>query len=235
MAAPRASEGAQADAKRRAAEEALRLLPERGVIGLGSGSTARLFIEGVARLVREGRDLVGVATSQASRQLAESLGMRVDPDPGPWQVDVCVDGADEVSAALDLIKGGGACHTREKIVNQAARLNVIVVDESKLSARLGEKWAVPVEVLPFGCGTTQRRLAQLGPAPQREQGGRPLVTDSGNYIYDVRTGPIADPAALDRELRSIAGVVETGLFVGRADVVIVAGERGVRLLSREQL
>jgi ribose 5-phosphate isomerase A len=222
----------QLDSKRQAADAALGFLPERGVVGLGSGSTAHFFIEGVARLVASGRQLVGVATSQASRRQAEALGIPLLDDVGPWQVDVCVDGADEVSHQLDLIKGGGGCHSREKIVNQAARRNLIVVDESKLSSLLGEKWAVPVEVLPFGMGSTRERLAGAGTVTLRERGGKPFVTDSGNFIFDVNVGAISDPAVLDVQLRAIAGVVETGLFVGRADVVVVAGREGVRLLQR---
>jgi len=220
------------EAKREAARAALALLPERGVVGLGSGSTAELFITEVGRLVAGGRELVGVPTSAASRQQAESLGIPLLPDEGPWSIDVCVDGADEVNEALDLIKGGGGCHTREKLVSFAARTNVIVVDESKLSARLGARWAVPVEVLQFGAGNTRRRLERHGDVTLRERSGRAFVTDSGNHIYDVRTGPIADPAALDRDLRGIPGVVETGLFLARADVVVVAGASGVRLLRR---
>lgn len=220
------------DAKRQAADAALSLLPERGVIGLGSGSTARLFIEGVARLVAEGRDLRGVATSAASRAQAESLGIALLPDAGPWQIDVCVDGADEVSEELDLIKGGGGCHSREKIVNHAARRNIIVVDESKLSRRLGEKWAIPVEVLPFGVNGTRGWLERWGQVACRQHEGRPFVTDSGNFILDVSAGVISDPEALDREMKAVPGVVETGLFVKRADVVVVAGERGVRRLTR---
>jgi ribose 5-phosphate isomerase A len=220
------------DAKREAARAALSLLPERGVVGLGSGSTAELFIDEVARLVEAGRDLRGVATSQASRRRAESRGIVLLPDGGPWQVDVCVDGADEVSEALDLIKGGGGCHSREKIVSHAARCNVIVVDESKLSTQLGEKWAVPVEVLPFGAQSTRRCLANHGDVTLRERGGQPFITDSGNFIFDVRAGVIPDPSALERALRSIPGVVETGLFIARADVVVVAGASGVRQLRR---
>jgi ribose 5-phosphate isomerase A len=220
------------DSKLLAAEEALHLLPERGVIGLGSGSTARLFIEGLARLVAAGRDFVGVATSEASRKLAEQRGIRVLGDAGPWAIDVCVDGADEVSETLDLIKGGGGCHTREKIVSQAARLNVIAVDESKLSARLGERWAVPVEVLRFGAESTRVALERFGAVTLRRVSGEPVITDSGNFIFDVRAGAIAEPAALDRRLKAIPGVVETGLFIARADVVIVAGQAGVRRLTR---
>jgi ribose 5-phosphate isomerase A len=220
------------DAKGHAARAVLELLPERGVLGLGSGSTAKLFIQEVGRLVAAGRELRGVPTSEASRALAASLGIPLLADDEPWSIDVCVDGADEVSDSLDLIKGGGGCQTREKIVNDAARYNVIVVDESKLSHRLGERWGVPVEVLEFGIQNTRRRLEQWGRVTVREREGRPFVTDSGHRLLDVRTGPIENPLALDRALREIPGVVETGLFLARADVVVVAGGAGVRRLSR---
>jgi ribose 5-phosphate isomerase A len=220
------------EAKRQAARAALGFLPERGVVGLGSGTTAELFIEGVAELVAAGRELTGVPTSEASRQKAAALGIPLLPEMGPWTIDVCVDGADEVSLELDLIKGGGGAHSREKIVNYAARTNVIVVDESKLSRTLGEKWAVPVEVLTFGACSTRRSLERHGSVTLRERAGRPYVTDSGNFILDVHAGSITDPRALDRALRAIPGVVETGLFIARADVVVVAGADGVRQLSR---
>ena len=220
------------DAKRRAARGALQLLPQTGVVGLGSGSTANCFIEELGQLVASGRQYRAVATSVASRRLAESVGIEVLDDAGPWDIAVNVDGADEVSQQLDLIKGGGACHAREKIVNDAAKLNVVIVDASKLSARLGERFAVPIEVLRFGHRATGRRLASFGSAARREAEG-PVVTDAGNYIYDVRTGPIDDPAALDRALLQIPGVVETGLFVQRADVVLVADEQGLRTLRRD--
>jgi len=217
-------------AKREAARAALGLLPERGVVGLGSGSTAELFIEEVGRLVAAGRELVGVPTSEASRKQAAALGIPLLDDSGPWEIDVCVDGADEVSDSLDLIKGGGGCHSREKIVSHASRTNVIVVDESKLSRRLGEKWAVPVEVLRFGLESTRQWLESHGRVSLRERAGRPFMTDAGNFIYDVRAGAIDDPRALDIALRSIPGVVETGLFIARTDIVVVAGADGVRQL-----
>jgi len=222
----------QDEAKKLAAEAALSLLPETGVIGLGSGSTAKLFIDAVGVLVKNGRKLSGVATSDGSRAQASELGIPLLGDDGPWDIEVCVDGADEVSDALDLIKGGGGCHAREKIVNYSSRTNVIIVDESKLSDKLGEKWPVPVEVLVFGHRSTVRALERFGEVTLRERGGEPWMTDAGNFIYDVRVGPIDDPAALDRELRALAGVVETGLFVQRADRVIVAGAGGIRQLQR---
>jgi ribose 5-phosphate isomerase A len=220
------------DLKRKAAHAALDLLPERGVLGLGTGSTTRWFIEAVGDLVRGGRDFVAVPTSRASRALAAKVGIPLLDDAGPWQIELCVDGADEVSDKLDLIKGGGGAHTREKIVNFAARRNVIIVDDSKLSTRLGEKRKVPVEVLPFGAKTTEAALAQLGTPVLRQQGKAPYQTDSGNLIYDLAVEPLHDPRQLDGQLRALPGVVETGLFLGRADVVVVASAAGIRQLTR---
>lgn len=216
------------DPKLAAARAALAELPPEGVIGLGTGSTAKLFIDAVGELVAQGKKYVGVPTSDASRAQAASLGIPLLDDFGPWDIAVAVDGADEVSPSLDLIKGGGGAHTREKIINFSARRNVIIVDESKLAPALGTKWAVPIEVLKFGNATTKGHLSKLG-KPVLRLG---KITDSGNIIYDLHTGPIADPAALDRELHAIPGVVETGLFIGRADVVLVARASGVEKLLR---
>lgn len=218
------------DAKRLAASAALELLPIEGVVGLGSGSTAQIFIEGVGKLVREGRNLRGVPTSEASRIQAERLGIPLLDDAGPWAIDVCVDGADEVSESLDLIKGGGGCHTREKIVNASSKKNVIVVDDSKLSQRLGEKWPVPIEVLPFGHRATVAALSRFGRVELRTKDAAPWMTDAGNFLYDLHAGILADPGDLEARLALLPGVVDTGLFVGRAALVLVAGEGGVRRL-----
>jgi ribose 5-phosphate isomerase A len=220
----------QDEAKLAAARAALSELPDEGIIGLGSGSTVRLFVEEVGALVKAGRKLVGVPTSEGTRAQAAALGIPLLPDDGPWDIAVCVDGADEVDNNRNLIKGGGAAHTREKIVNYASRRNVIIVDESKMSWLLGEKWPVPTEVLPFAHLATARLLKGFGEPVLRQKDGKPVRTDAGNYVYDVQTGPIEDPAAMQARLHSVPGVVEVGLFVGRADVVLVAGEEGVRRL-----
>jgi ribose 5-phosphate isomerase A len=224
------------DAKHQAALAALAELPPAGpgvVIGLGTGSTARLFIAALGERVASGQRYACVATSQASRAQAEALGIPVLSDDGPWDIAVTIDGADEVDDALDLIKGGGGAQTREKIVNFSSRRNVIIVDASKRSRRLGERWAVPVEVLAFAHGATRAHLARHGVPVLRMAGDAPVRSDAGNLIVDVACGPIADPRALDLALRAIPGVVETGLFIGRADVVLVAGEAGVdRLVPR---
>lgn len=215
------------DIKRKAALAALAELPPDGVIGIGTGSTARLFIAALGELVASGRRYTAVPTSEASRAQAQGLGIPLLADDGPWDIAVTVDGADEVDDALDLIKGGGGAHTREKIVNFSSRRNIIIADQSKLSRRLGERWPVPVEVLPFAHLATRSHLARLGAPSLRTTGGAPFRSDAGNLIYDVSCGPIADARALDAALRAIPGVVETGLFVGRADVVLVARDTGV--------
>jgi ribose 5-phosphate isomerase A len=219
--------------KRKAAHAALVHLPETGVLGLGTGSTTRWFIEAVGELVKGGRTFSAVPTSKASRALAEQCGIPLLDDAGPWRIDVCVDGADEVSKSLDLIKGGGGAHTREKIVNFASRLNVIIVDESKLVENLGQTRRLPVEVLPFGLNTTLASLSALGePLLRTLPEGGPFLSDSGNYIVDLATGQVGEPGRLDQILRRLPGVVETGLFVARADIVVVAAEDGVRELKR---
>ena len=219
--------------KREAAKAALALLPVRGIIGLGSGSTAKLFIEELAALVRAGRDFVGVPSSRESETLARELGIPLLPDEGPWDIDLCFDGADEVDPQLDVIKGGGGMLTREKIVIAASKSTILLVDESKLVPALGTSWRVPVEVVSFGHAAIANDLRSFG-EPQLRLGrdGKPFTTDQGGVIYDVKTGPIADAPKLERALEHIAGVVTVGLFTGRADAVIVAGAGGIRTLRR---
>jgi ribose 5-phosphate isomerase A len=201
-------------------------------VGLGSGSTAKYFIDGVAELVAGGRKLTCVPTSEQSKRQALELGLELAPEDGPWDIDVTVDGADEVNEDMDLIQGGGAAHTREKIVNHASRKIVIVVDDSKLSTKLGEKWHVPIEVLSFAHEATKKALSTLGVPTLRHKEGEVVRTDSGNLIYDLSCGVIEAPSELDGRLRSIPGVVETGLFCGRADVVLVATSSGVKQLTK---
>ena len=222
----------QNEAKRLAARAAIDELPPRGVIGLGSGSTAKLFVDEVGARVKAGADYRCVPTSKGTRAQAESLGIPLLPDEdGGGEIAVTVDGADEVDEHLNLIKGGGGALTREKIVNDATKRNVIIVDESKIKKRLGETWAVPVEVLRFGFGHTRDALGKIGKVRIRAREGETFVTDANNFIVDVTTGPIDDPAALDRAMRDIPGVVETGLFVARAALVIVASASGITRLS----
>jgi ribose 5-phosphate isomerase A len=217
--------------KQAAAEAAMAFLPHAGVIGLGTGTTARHAIRLIAeRIASQRAPLLAVATSTASATAAAEAGIPLLGDEGPWEVAVTFDGADEVSAALDLIKGGGGALLREKIVNSASVRRVIMVDESKLSGALGERSRLPVEVTRFGWAQTRREIERrAGPAELRERDGEPFVTDNGHYILDVATGPIADPAALERELETLPGVVVTGLFVDRTDILVIAGAGGVEI------
>ncbi|MBK8171112.1 MAG: ribose-5-phosphate isomerase RpiA [Sandaracinaceae bacterium] len=208
--------------KRAAARAALKYVPESGVVGLGSGSTAEIFIQELAPLIAAGRKLVGVPSSHKSRALAMSLGIPLLSDDGPWVIDVCFDGADEVDPALDVIKGGGGALTREKVVIAASKKTILLVDASKLSARLGEVWSVPIEVTAFGHASTAAHLRAYGEPVLRMRDQKPFVTDQSGLIYDVKTGPIGDTRALDARLLGIPGVVTTGLFVGMTERVIVA-------------
>lgn len=217
--------------KQAAAEAAMAFLPSSGIVGLGTGSTARHVIRLIAeRIAGQGQTLVGVATSGASAQAATEAGIPLLQEDGPWEIAATFDGADEVSPALDLIKGGGGALLREKIVNAATTLNVIMVDDAKMSDSLGQRFRLPVEIARFGWAQTRRAVAAMaGPAELREQNGAPFVTDNGNYVLDVSTGPIPDPRALEAALELLPGVVVTGLFVGRTHVLVVASPGGVEI------
>lgn len=222
----------QDDEKKRAALAALDELPEEGIVGLGTGSTARLVIDAVAELVRGGRRLECVSTSAATRAYASALGIPLLTDDGPWTIDVTVDGADEVDDALRLSKGAGGALTREKMVSFASKRTVIVCDSTKRVRRLGDTRPITVEILPFGHATTTAHLARLGRPQLRMHGGARFSTDNGNFIADLAVDPLDDPGALERSLRSIPGVVETGLFIDRADVVLVGYSGRVERLTR---
>jgi ribose 5-phosphate isomerase A len=215
------------DMKQLAGRAAVDELPAQGVIGLGTGSTTAFFLEALAEMIRAGRRLVGVATSEQTRQRALALGIPLLRDEGPWSIVMSVDGADEVDPSLDLIKGAGGAFAREKIVNAASAKNVIVIDETKRSSRLGTRCPIPLEVLVFAHLATRAHLERYGAPELRIRDGLPVHTDAGNLIYDLRVDPIADAGALAAKLRTIPGVVETGLFVARADVVLVGSARGL--------
>lgn len=220
------------DHKRAAAHAALQELPTEGIVGLGSGSTVRFFLEALGGAIAEGRRFVGVPTSGETRDHASALGIPLLGDDGPWSIAVTVDGADEVDAALDLIKGRGGAHTREKVVSAASAKTVIIVDDTKLSQRLGEHCPIPIEILAFAHRTTSARLLRFGRPVQRRLRGAQAHTPAGNLIYDLEVAPITDSRLLEAELLAIPGVVETGLFVARANVVLVGSSRGVERLVR---
>ena len=220
------------DLKGAAAEKALELVQEGMLLGLGTGSTSRVFVEGVGRLVASGMKVRGVPTSRATAELAASLGIPIVTEL-VGQIDLAVDGADEVDPALNLIKGRGGALFREKLVAAASKRFVVVVDESKLVKQLGEG-VVPVEVLPFLWRSTAERLTALGLSLVIRGGEEtPYVTDNGNVILDVTVAEgIKNPAELALELKQVTGVVEHGLFVGMTDTVIVAGPDGPKAIGR---
>lgn len=222
--------------KRAAAERAASAVQDGAVVGLGSGSTAECVIQALAERVKQGLRIVGVPTSLRSERLARSLGIPLMDLQDAPRVDVTIDGADEVAVAtLDLLKGHGGALLREKLVAVASEREVIVVDDTKLVDRLGSRFAVPVEVVPFGWRVPAQALEALGGRvalrSARPEGG-PFVTDNGNYILDVDFGPITNPAALATEIKMITGVIDHGLFIGIAHEVIVAGPQGVEVLTR---
>jgi ribose 5-phosphate isomerase A len=207
-------------------------------LGLGTGSTARHFVELLGERVRAGFDIVGVATSEATAADARRVGVPLTTLDETPELDLTVDGADEIGGDLTLIKGGGGALLREKIVATASANMIVVADETKWVAALG-RFPLPIEVVPFGLGATVRAIeaavAHSGSPGQlvlRRDGSHAFVTDGGHWILDAQLGRIADPRLLADELAAIPGVVEHGLFIGLAQLAILAGPEGVRVVER---
>jgi ribose 5-phosphate isomerase A len=218
--------------KRAAAEKALELVQDGMLLGLGSGSTARYFTEGVGRLVERGMTLRAVPTSRKTAELAAANGIPIITEL-LGQIDLAVDGADEVDPQLNLIKGRGGALFREKLVAASSKRFIVIVDESKLVKQLGIG-ALPVEVLPFLWRSTAERLIALG-VRLTVRGGEesPFITDNGNLILDVTVeGGIKDAASFGDAVKKTIGVVEHGLFVGLTDTCIAAGADGPRMIGR---
>ncbi len=220
--------------KRAAAEAAAALVRDGMVVGLGTGSTAYFAIAALIRRVREeGLRIEGIPTSERSAAQAREGGIPLVDFGRRARVDLTIDGADEVAlGSLHLVKGLGGALLREKIVASASAREVIVADAAKLVERLGATVPVPVEVAPFGWQATAAALRRRGAEPSlRERDGEPVVTDGGNLLLDCRMAPIADPAATERLLREVVGVLEVGLFVGLATEAFIADADGVRHLQ----
>ncbi len=224
-------------AKERAALEAVRLVRDGHVIGLGSGSTAAYAIREIGRRIRaEAIRVLGVPTSYEALTLAVESGIPLTTLNEHPRLDLVIDGADQVDGDLNLIKGGGGALMREKVIASAARMFVIVTDETKLVERLGTSHPVFVEVLPFALPSVSLKIQAIGGKPvlrKSESIVSPVITDNGNFILDVDFGPIEEPRELDIRLKLIPGVMETGLFIGMADVVYVGGPAAVRRLARK--
>jgi ribose 5-phosphate isomerase A len=214
--------------KQAAAERALELVRPGTIVGLGTGSTARYFIEGLARRVRNGLKVQAVVTSLESRAQAEAGGIAITERTDGW-LDLAVDGADEIDPAVNCVKGRGGALLREKIVAHASRRFVLIADESKLVGRLG-RGPVPVEVLPFLWEATSRSIESLGGQPElRMTAGQPFTSDNGNLILDTTFGTV--DAGLSAALHAIPGVMEHGLFFGMARAAIIGSAAGVRILG----
>ncbi len=219
--------------KRAAAEAAVQMVENDMVVGLGSGSTAAFAVEALARRHRQGLRFVGIPTSERTAKQAKAANIPLTSFSEHRQIDLTIDGADEVErGTLNLIKGGGGALLREKIVAAASHRLAIVVDGSKMVDRLGTRASLPVEVVAFGIQATAESLEVLGASARaRLSSGAPFVTDSRNRLLDCDFGRIDDPARLEERIKRIVGVVESGLFVGRADPVFVADAAGVRRLD----
>jgi len=221
------------DLKRSAALAALDEIRDGMVVGLGSGSTASIFIRELGERVRSGLKVVGIPTSETSRRIAEEVQVPLTTLGQHPRIDVTVDGADEVSPELDLIKGLGGALVREKIVAHATDRVVIVVDESKLVPVLGTHTGIPVEVIPFAVDVVMDRLNGWGGHGKiRERHGERFVSDNHNFIIDWKPGEIREPATLEKQLKGVTGIVDSGLFCNVAQVVIVAGSTGIRQMTR---
>jgi ribose 5-phosphate isomerase A len=224
------------EAKRRAALEAVKHVKDDFIVGLGSGSTAAYVIEEIGEKIRQGLQVLGVPTSHQAMMLAVRYSVpltTLDEYPEP---DLAIDGADQADERLNLIKGGGGALTREKIVASAAKQFVVVADGTKLVERLGTNQPVPVEVLPFALPTVMAKIRELDGKPILREGKAkvgPVVTDNGNFVVDVDFGPIRAPKELDLQLNSIPGVIETGLFIGIADVAYLGKPDGVLKLVKK--
>jgi ribose 5-phosphate isomerase A len=225
--------------KRAAAARALEFVRSGMRLGLGTGSTAAVFIDLLAARVHAGLDVVAVPTSEVTGAQAARLGIKLTTLDDTPELDLTVDGADEIAPDLTLIKGGGGALLREKVVASASAKMVVIADESKWVAVLG-RFPLPIEILPFGATATRRAVEAAaaaagcpGPAPLRmAQNGHAFVTDSGHWLLDAQLQRIADPQHLATKLAAIPGVMENGLFIGLARTAILAGPDGVRLVER---
>ena len=216
--------------KAQAAQKAVEFIRDGQILGLGTGSTVHHFLTALGDQVQKGLRVQGVPTSDATATYATQLGIPLLDSEQPWDIDVAIDGADQVDPHLNLIKGGGGALLREKIVAKAARQFIVIVDAAKHRPQLGLPFPLPVEILSFGWKTTQQHVEKMGwPAPRREQAGQPFLTDNGHFIIDVQIPMIEDPGSLESTLLTLPGVVECGLFVQMTSLVITGTDQGTQL------
>jgi ribose 5-phosphate isomerase A len=222
--------------KKAAAEAAAKIVEDGMVVGLGSGSTAAFFVSALAQRISDERlRIVGIATSEQTAQQARNLRIPLATFAEQSQIDLTVDGADEVQpGTLFLIKGHGGALLREKIVASTSKRMAVVADETKIVERLGSLVSVPVEIVPFGWEATERKLLDLGANPSLRLGSdkKPFITDGGHYIMNCAFGPMPDPKGVANDLDHVVGVVEHGLFLGFATEARIGGHDGVKVLKK---
>jgi ribose 5-phosphate isomerase A len=218
--------------KRAAALKAVEYVRDGMTVGLGTGSTAKHVVTALGEKITQGMRLRGVATSRETAELAAQHKIPLLSDEQAWTFDVAIDGADQVDPQFNLVKGGGGALLKEKIVAASAKQFIVVVDHTKRVPVLGGTFPLPIEVIPFGWSSTAREIEAVtsGKAVLRERGGKVFLTESGHYILDVHIVNIESPRELESQLNRIPGIVETGLFVGRTDILIVGGPHGVETL-----
>jgi ribose 5-phosphate isomerase A len=217
--------------KRQAAIAALDEVRTGMIVGLGTGSTASHFIRELGVRVAGGMQVKAIPTSEASHKLAQEVGVPLTTLKEHPEIDITVDGADEVSSRLDLIKGLGGALVREKIVAHSSKRLIIVVDESKLVDKLGRKAPIPVEVIPFAVDAVAVQLRRWGGVPElRLRNGQPFVSDNGNLVLDWKYGVVDEPELMEKQLKGVTGVVDSGIFAKVASLVVVAGASGIRKL-----
>jgi len=222
--------------KKKAALKAVEFVKDGMVVGLGTGSTAKYAVEEIGRRIKAGmlKNVRGVPTSEQTKKLAIEAGIELTDFSRIKQIDLTIDGADEVDGNLNLIKGGGGALLREKIIAQASNTEIIIVDDSKFSEKLGTKFYLPIEVVPFAFELEKNFIESFGyrVTLRKRKDGKVFLTDESNYILDTETGELATPEKLARKLENRAGIVEHGLFLGLADIVIVAGENTLQILKK---
>ena len=229
----------QTAAKKAVGYAAAGLVEDDMLVGLGTGSTTAFAIEALGRRVREeGLKIKGTPTSFAAEQRARHFNIPLIPLDSITKLDIALDGADEIDPDLNLIKGGGAAHTREKVVAALARQFVVLADTTKIVDHLGQTRALPIEVLPMACGPVMRMLEKIGGIPEIRMGKQkdgPIVTDQGFWIIDTQFALPFDPAEMDRVLNGVPGILDHGLFIDMASVALVASETGeIKKLERKQ-
>lgn len=222
--------------KRKSAERAVEFVKSGMVLGFGSGSTFKYVLHVIAEKLNSGelKNIVGVSSSESTEKLANELNIPTSTLSNNPSLNLTIDGADEVDAKLNLIKGGGAAHLREKVIVQASKQFIIIVDESKVSKYLGEKWAVPIEVIKMAVDVETEFLKSLGAEVKQriDIEGNLLITDEGNYILDANFGVMKNPKKVARKLEKRAGIVEHGLFINMADYVVVARKDEIEILKK---